>query len=174
VLVPATGDPPTTVRTLAAGEEAAVSELARRAFAATGAEGRERFADYALPEAILRRSLPGAGIPHRVLVAERGGRLVGVLELRDHRHVAMLFVAPAAQRSGVGRTLLAAAVDLIRAARPDAASLSVAAALGSVPAWERWGFRVMGPERAVEGLRSVPMELPLETGRGDRDEAARR
>ncbi|WP_298769589.1 GNAT family N-acetyltransferase [uncultured Shewanella sp.] len=36
-------------------------------------------------------------------------RIMGVLELKENKHISMLFVCPSAQRQGVGRALIAAA-----------------------------------------------------------------
>lgn len=91
-----------------------------------------------------------------MLVFEMDGRVQGVAELSGGQHVAMLFVDPTCQRQGVGRALMAA---LIECARADV--LTVRAALGSVPAYQRYGFRMAGAVGEQAGLRYQPMELAL-------------
>lgn len=83
-------------------------------------------------------------------------RIVGVAELKQGRHVAMLFVDPAAQQQGIGRALMAA---MIEQARVEV--LTVSASLSSVPAYERYGFACTGDAAESSGLRYQPMEMRL-------------
>src|SRR5262245_38992111 len=91
----------------------AVSSLACEAFDQFVAphyqtEGVTEFHRYASAEALSKRHDSG----HITLVAEHKGKLVGMLHLRQPCHVAMLFVQPSLQRSGIARGLIAAASAL--------------------------------------------------------------
>jgi GNAT superfamily N-acetyltransferase len=95
-------------------EAAAVSLLAREVFiqfvaAQYEAEGVEEFGRYESAEAFSQRQEPD----HVSLVAEQDGELIGMLQLRESSHVAMLFIRPSCQRQGIGRALLAAASALV-------------------------------------------------------------
>lgn len=81
------------------------------------------------------------------------GVLTGLIELKEGRHVAMLFVAPECQRKGVGRRLINAAMEY---ARGDV--VTVRAALSSVKAYERYGFILTGEVGEFAGLIFQPME----------------
>ncbi|MCB0191708.1 MAG: GNAT family N-acetyltransferase [Anaerolineae bacterium] len=91
-----------------------------------------------------------------ILVAECNGRIEGVIELKEGRHVAMLFVAPEHQKKGVGKKLLASA---LRYARVD--TVTVSASLPSVPAYKKYGFACTGDIAESAGLVYQPMEIEL-------------
>ncbi len=90
-------------------------------------------------------------------VAEHDGRLAGMIELKQGRHVAMLFIAPDQQRKGIGRRLVEAAI-----AHARADTLTVSAALSSVPAYQAYGFRCSGEVATSAGLVYQPMTLDLQ------------
>jgi ribosomal protein S18 acetylase RimI-like enzyme len=89
----------------------------------------------------------------RVLVARDGDRLVGHVQVTDtdRAHVAEvknMAVDPSVQGRGVGRRLMAAAVELAR--REGRSSLVVATAAadtGNLRFYQRLGFRLRGVER---------------------------
>jgi GNAT superfamily N-acetyltransferase len=83
--------------------------------------------------------------------------LVGMLHLREPRHVAMLFVRSSFQRSGIARALLASAGDAN-------CEFTVNSSPNAVGAYERLGFRVTGPEQCVRGIRSTPLQRLPATG----------
>jgi RluA family pseudouridine synthase len=166
---PAAGSP--RCRPMAPGEAGAVAALARRVFdscVASGASpaGRRAFRAYARPVRILERLDRG----HRILVAEREGRLAGMIEVRDDTHIAMLFVERDAQRHGVARALIAAAFPGKRPGGPVSVRsgtgvggiITVNATPGSITAYSHLGFRPAGRERESDGLRVLPMTRPRE------------
>ena len=87
----------------------------------------------------------------KLLRPERAGELVGMLHLREPRHVAMLFVRSPFQRSGIARALLASAGDA-------SCEFTVNSSPNAVGAYERLGFRVTGPEQCVHGIRFTPLQ----------------
>ena len=124
-------------------------EFVRPDFSGEGAAEFER----AARELILRRP---AG--HRVSVADDDGGIVGVIDVRDGEHVALFFVEAARQRTGIGRGLLRHALELARPDLPEPATVTVNSSPWAVPAYERLGFRAIGPERELNGIRFMPME----------------
>ncbi len=120
-------------------------------------EGRREFAQFVEPAAITDRASAG----HLFLLAEQDGRLAGVIELRNHDHVSLLFVDGAFQHQGVARELLARALAVARPARPDLERVTVNSSRFGVPAYERLGFRQTGPERTVNGIVFIPMAHEL-------------
>lgn len=91
-----------------------------------------------------------------MFVFEADGQVVGVAELMGGQHVATLFVAPGYQGKGVGRALMQA---LLACARSDV--VTVRASLGSVGAYQRFGFQMAGPVGEYAGLVYQPMEWAL-------------
>lgn len=148
-------------RQIELSETAAVSSLAREVFDQFVAphyqtEGVAEFHRYASVEALSQRHKSG----HITLVAEHSGELVGMLHLREPRHVAMLFVQSSRQRGGIARGLLAAADDAN-------CEFTVNSSPNAVSAYERLGFRITGSEQCVHGIRFIPMQRlsPNERGR---------
>ena len=93
---------------------------------------------------------------NNMFVFEDAGRVVGVIELKEGRHISMLFVDPNAQGRGVGRQLVEAAL-----AQARADLITVSASLPSVPAYTRYGFALAGPVAEASGLVYQPMNRAL-------------
>jgi len=140
----------------------AVSQLAIRVFKEFVApfyaqEGRDEFHRYAQAEMILERH----GREHRTLIAELEGHLIGMAHLRHSNHLAMLFIASGYQRSGVGRRLLDAAVDMALRHDSSTTRITVNSSPNAVEAYRRLGFCPTGPEQTERGIRFLPMALEL-------------
>ena len=138
-------------------ETAAVSSLAREVFDQFvaphyQAEGVAEFHRYASAEALSQRHKSG----HITLVAEHSGELVGMLHLREPRHVSMLFVQSSRQRGGIARGLLAAAGAL---AGDTDCEFTVSSSPNSVSAYERLGFRITGSEQSFTAFALCPCNV---------------
>ena len=110
-----------TYRMMKPADAEQVSDLVRAAFDAfiareSTAEGIAAFRRYADPDAIRTRTESGS---HFVMVAEVGGRLAGITEIRDCNHVALLFVGKEFHRRGIARGLFDRALQQARVTRPD-------------------------------------------------------
>lgn len=96
------------------------------------------------------------------LVAVEGGALVGTCRLLLHGDAAILgrmAVEPAARGRGVGRSVLAAAEDVARAA--GAGRVRLHAQLASRWLYEGAGYEPRGEPFVEEGIEHVAMEKPL-------------
>lgn len=91
-----------------------------------------------------------------MLVYEEGGRIKGVIELKEGRHIAMFFVAPDCQQQGIGKALILA---IMAYARQDI--ITVSASLTSVPAYIRYGFEISAEIAESAGLVYQPMQKIL-------------
>jgi GNAT superfamily N-acetyltransferase len=136
--------------------------------------GRVAFRMYIAERAIAARLDAGA----LGLVACEAGTVLGYAEVQGsdrhlpgRDHLSLLFVEPARQRSGIARLLLARLTQLLRHLPQPPAQLSVNAAPGAAPAYSRLGFTPTGPERVRDGIRAIPMVLPLLPPAGDRTAA---
>lgn len=116
------------------------------------AQGVETFAKVAAQEAFAERMASNS----LMLVCVAEGTLVGLIELKEGCHVAMLFVAPLWQRRGVGKRLVSAALE-----QAGANVITVRASLSSVAAHERYGFTLSGEVGEFAGLIFQPMERRL-------------
>ncbi|WP_296047698.1 GNAT family N-acetyltransferase [uncultured Alteromonas sp.] len=89
-----------------------------------------------------------------MLVAESGEIIEGVIELKESRHVAMFFIRPERQKSGIGRKLLSSVLS-----HASGETVTVSASLSSVAAYEKYGFECTGGVGESAGLVYQPMEL---------------
>ena len=121
-------------------------------------QGVEEFQKYVQPDALAERTAQD----HFVLVAARGGELVGMIEMRQNNHVALLFVDKRAQGHGIARGLLDHALAAARSKMPELERVTVNSSRYGVPAYEKLGFRQTGHERAVNGIVFIPMAKRLE------------
>jgi GNAT superfamily N-acetyltransferase len=98
---------------------------------------------------------------HRVTIAERAGRLVGMIDVRDSSHISLFFVEPDDREHGVGRALLESAIECCLSAEPRPSAISVNSSPWAVPVYERLGFTATGSEIERNGIRAVPVAKPL-------------
>lgn len=115
-------------------------------------QGVETFAKVAAAQAFADR-MEGDNL---MLVCVADGAITGLIELKEGRHVAMLFVAPGSQRRGIGMRLMSAALEQVR----DEV-VTVRASLSSVAAYESYGFALSGDVGEFAGLIYQPMEKRL-------------
>lgn len=115
-------------------------------------KGVSTFSNLAAPSAFLDR-MKGDNL---MLVAENDGKIEGVIELKEGRHVAMLFIHPECQKKGIGRKLLSSALT-----HTKVETVTVSASLSSVPAYEKYGFECKGKVGDSGGLVYQPMEISL-------------
>ena len=154
---------PARCRLASADEMPEVSALAVRSFHQCvaplyGAPGIANFLAYASDEALQSRCCQD----QFVLVAENDEReLLGMVEVRAHRHISMLFVDPNLRRQGVGRALLAKAIAQVRSHNPAIEALSVNASPNAVGAYRRFGFRATAAMQKTDGIIYRPMTLNL-------------
>lgn len=115
-------------------------------------EGKRTFLSYIESQALLGRLAKG----HEVFVARTDGRLVGLIEIRAHNHISLLFVHREFQRRGIAKRLLTFA--LAGAAVP---SVSVHASPNALSAYAKLGFEAAGEAQVKNGIRFFPMVLRL-------------
>lgn len=135
----------------------AVSEICMASFSKSvvgtlSEDGALSFSKIAASEAFLSRMRED----NVILVAERDEVIKGVIELKEGRHLAMLFIEPEHQSKGIGRKLLLAALGHARES-----TVTVSASLSSVPAYRKFGFKCKGGIGESAGLVYQPMEIEL-------------
>lgn len=118
------------------------------------AQGVETFSRLADAQAMAERMIGD----NLLLACVAADDVAGVIELKEGRHVAMLFVAPGWQRRGIGMRLMNAALEQARAE-----VVTVSASLSSVAAYKRYGFVTSGEVNEIAGLVYQPMEKRLRT-----------
>lgn len=92
------------------------------------------------------------GEDNTMLVCESGEGICGYVEVKEGRHIAMLFVHPAKQTMGVGSKLIEEALR-----HCTSELVTVSASLTAVGAYLQFGFEIAGPEDQSQGLSFRPM-----------------
>ena len=115
--------------------------------------GVDNFLAFVEPAAISLR----LAVKSFMLTARCRGQLVGVVEVSDGHHIALLFVNEAFHRRGIGRRLVEAALARCELLPPG--ELTVNSSPYAVPVYGRLGFCRLGPEEEKDGIRFVPMAL---------------
>lgn len=150
------------IRRMIPGEETVVSDLVTSTFQRDVAslyaqEGIREFLSYASPLALQDRQRRN----HLALVATQNDSVVGFLELRDFSHISLLFVDLMHQYQGIGRLLVEAALQSIKAQQPETREVTVNASPNAVAAYQRYGFQATGELQVKNGIGFVPMVLML-------------
>ncbi|MCH2041017.1 MAG: GNAT family N-acetyltransferase [Saccharospirillaceae bacterium] len=91
-----------------------------------------------------------------MLAAQNGSNIEGIIELKEGRHVAMLFIRPDRQKNGTGRKLILSALN-----HATAETITVNSSLPSVAAYETYGFECTGAVSESAGLVYQPMALKI-------------
>jgi predicted GNAT family N-acyltransferase len=120
-------------------------------------EGRAEFMRCIEPEAIRQRLDGGA----MALVACVGDRIVGMIEMRDTKHICLCFTATEHQGKGIGKRLLKEAIDRCRKLNSGIEEVTVNSSRYSLNIYRRWGFVETADEQEKKGIRFIPMSLKL-------------
>ncbi|MBW2411254.1 MAG: GNAT family N-acetyltransferase [Deltaproteobacteria bacterium] len=144
------------------GEERGVIDLVSTVFNEYVAplyspEGVSEFMKYLREDELAHRIHSG----NFVLLAKSGVDIIGVVEVRDNSHIAMLFVKGSHQKLGIGKELLKIAIEKCKTLNPDTRCITVNSFPNAVSAYRTMGFNARKPEQAVNGIRFTPMELSL-------------
>jgi GNAT superfamily N-acetyltransferase len=119
-------------------------------------EGRETLLKSMTPVAIKKYIELG----YRYHVAEIDGQIVGVVGIRENRHVYHLFVVEAHHRKGIARQLWKIALETCRSAG-NWEEFMVNSSRYAKPLYERLGFVAQSGPEEKNGVVSIPMKLKL-------------
>ncbi|MBV7264424.1 GNAT family N-acetyltransferase [Photobacterium sp. WH77] len=145
------------IRVMTADDAEEVEALVKSAFLASAAKqlapaGIHTFFKVASKEALLLRLQED----NLILVYEQQGKIIGMAELKQGAHLAMLFVLPDWQGKGIATQLLQVLLQQVRHAE-----LTVRASLNSVSFYQAQGFQKTGAAAELAGLRYQPMSLTM-------------
>lgn len=113
-----------------------------------GVEEFERYVD-AMPERL--------GKEHFALLVRAGGDVVGLLEMRNMKHVSLLFVAREYHGRGIARLLWEEGLRCCLETNPGLQEIDVNSSRYAVEVYKRLGFEVRGEYQTVQGIGFVPM-----------------
>ncbi|HON79549.1 MAG TPA: GNAT family N-acetyltransferase, partial [Spirochaetota bacterium] len=121
-------------------------------------EGIDEFLKYVRENDILERVIEGN---HYIYIALQGRTVVGVIEIREYRHISLFFVNGKYHRRGIGSLLMKNALELCRVMNPLLLRLSVNSSPFAVPVYEKLGFNIEADEMEKNGIRFTPMSYLL-------------
>ena len=88
-----------------------------------------------------------------------------MIEMREMKHVSMLFVDKAFHMKGIGKELFQAALERIKSEDRSPEMLTVNSSRFAIPFYESLGFVRSGEEKVIHGVIHIPMALTLGKGR---------
>ncbi|WP_027720228.1 GNAT family N-acetyltransferase [Maridesulfovibrio zosterae] len=117
-------------------------------------EGSNEFRKYTNNKAMLERFSSGA----LFFTAKISGKLVGIAEIRNYRHLGLLFVDPDFQKQGIGKVLIDKIVfECVKHGRGSV--ITVNSSLNALDFYQKMGFIVQDEEKVMNGIRFIPMSL---------------
>ena len=119
------------------------------------AEGVQNFENFVTDTTLHRMFVMGA---YQMFVALDRGKIIGMITLRDSKHISLLFVDERYHRQGIGRALLGHLTDYM-AKEMGVHQVTVNASPYGVGFYHRLGFQDLRPEEQKDGIIYTPMEL---------------
>ena len=149
------------IRLMESGEEAQVCKLVERLFIKNEAneisqQSISLFLSYANPVRMAERVAQDFCF---VLVAVQDDQLIGMIEVRNYNHIALLFVDDGHQRQGIASSLLEVAIKKCREKNAALRRITVNASPYGLPVYAHWGFHPIGEEVEMDGMLFTQMAL---------------
>lgn len=147
------------IRAYRNGDAETLSMLAASCFddsfvASYSPEGKLLFACNIAPDAIAARQADDAQLFLAVLP---DGSVTGFLEMRDFKHISMLFVARIYRGRGIARALTERALSLAAKVWGTPLEITVYAAPGAEPCYAKLGFAATDSQQVAQGVPYTPM-----------------
>ena len=98
---------------------------------------------------------------HISFCAKIDGSIVGMLELRESRHISMLFVSPEHINSGIGSALINRALEQVKVVNSTLQYLTVNSSPYAVHFYGKQGFVALDSMQNDDGFYYTPMALSL-------------
>lgn len=142
------------IRPLRDGEEIFICNLVVRTFNEFIApefteEGVEEFFKYSNPRAFKKRTESG----YFSMVSEIDGQLAGMIEIKENRHISMLYVDKSFHRNGIASELIRNSMDILA----NSSDITVNSSRYAVPFYEKLGFIQFEEEKTIYGVIHIPM-----------------
>jgi GNAT superfamily N-acetyltransferase len=150
------------IDTFMKGEEFLVSELIKTCFDEFVAPdyspaGNTFFHAYIEPAKVSERFSKG----NVLLTAKTNNRIIGMIEVRDHNHICLLFVDKVWHGKGIAKRLVARAIAVSREKDAGPKYFEVNSSPYAEKIYARMGFVKTADIQDVNGLKFIPMLLEL-------------
>ena len=120
-------------------------------------EGVRSFYDFVTDERLRQLFLTGS---YQMLAAFVENRMAGMITLRGEGHISLLFVEERYHKCGIGRALVTALADYLRN-EMGIERMTVNSSPYGIGFYHKLGFRDLGAEKELDGVRYTPMEKML-------------
>jgi len=120
-------------------------------------EGINNFNKFINDEMLYKMFVLGS---YQLFVAEENKRIVGMLSLREKKHISLLFVDVNHLQQGIAKSLMRFVADYARN-EEGVERLTVNSSPYAVDFYHKQGFIDLDGEVRADGIRYVPMELKL-------------
>lgn len=117
-------------------------------------EGIRNFLEFITDDNLFHSFLRGN---YQMLVALDMDRIIGAASVRNRNHLSLLFVDEEYHRRGIGRNLMDCLCRYLRSELGEH-YMSLKAAPYAVDFYRKIGFKALGPEEEVGGIRVTSME----------------
>ncbi len=121
-------------------------------------EGIKNFRNFVNDEMLRKMFLAGH---YQLFVATHDGKYVGMLTLRDKKHISLLFVDKDYHHNGVASALIKFVSKYVLD-EEGIDHLTVNSSPYAVDFYRKRGFKDLGPETTADGIRFTPMELIID------------
>ncbi len=117
-------------------------------------EGIKNFFDFITDDNLYVAFLKGE---YQMMVALDGEQVIGAGSIRNRNHLSLLFVDENYHHMGIGRNILDSLCTYLREEAGER-YMSLQAAPYAVNFYRKLGFRAVGPEQEISGIRVTAME----------------
>ena len=147
------------------GEEVDVSSMVIKVFNQFVAyeyndEGKTTFLSFVEP----KRIKSGFNKGDIVLAAKYSEKIVGIIEIRNDSHIALLFVSSEYHKQGIAKALWVKAMDLCITRVSSLEKFTVNSSTFAIPVYKKMGFSICGEKQTKNGIVFTPMKLKIRMG----------
>jgi len=118
-------------------------------------EGQSVFRMYCDPNAMSTRLTEGTSF---CLIAILEQKIIGMIEVRDVNHIALLFVDDRYHKNGIAKNLITLAIEKVKVKVKE---IDVNSSPYAVNIYKRMGFEQLDEEQERDGIRFTPMKKSI-------------
>jgi predicted GNAT family N-acyltransferase len=144
-----------------AGEEQSTSDMIKVVFNEFIAadycnEGIYTFMNFVAAQSIAERITKSNNF---ILLVKKQSTIVGVIEIRENKHVSLLFIDKNYHRRGLAKELFRKAVERCKEENAKLTQITVNSSPYAKHVYEKLGFVQIQEEQIKDGIRYIPMKL---------------
>lgn len=107
----------------------------------------------------LSKAIERLNSDHFGLLATKNNIIVGMIEIRNFKHISLLFVDSKYHKQGIARLLWTESLKICKSVNPNITDFSVYASPYALAVYEKFGFKKTSSEQIKNGIIFFPMTL---------------